>query len=387
MRKFSLLLILFLAACATPATPTVLPSATPMPFATATLPPTQTPRPSATPAPPTLTPTLELIFTSLTAQINVRSEPAQSAASLGLLNFGAQARVVGKNQTGDWWQIVYPENSSTTGWIAVAYAPLPADKADKIPVVSAQPASQPQPAAPAANETPQPAARTASLKAQIFVRRGPGGAYESLGQLNAGTVVNLTGRNQTNVWVQIEYPGGPEGKAWVAGAYLSDADLSGLPYYDNQGQLVFAPTAVLNPGQPTPSPTAFSAAALDGDTEQNPAIRQVFSPSTARELTFSSDLSAPSGDLTDWVAFTPYEPTNQATYLYLKLECSGNGGITATLEKDGLPVPEIQPLVCGNYDFAIHVLGGQEYMLVLNADGAGSALRYTRYTLTIKSER
>lgn len=384
MRKFFLLLSLFLAACAAQATPTALPSATPLPFATATLPPTLTPRPSATPAPPTITPTLEPIFATLTAQINVRSAPAQSATSLGLLNFGAQVRVVGKNSTGDWWQIVYPENSATTGWVTVAYAPLPEAETAKIPVITDPQANQP--AAPAANETPLSAARTASLKAQIFVRLGPGQAYESLGQLNAGTVVTLTGRNQTNVWVQIEYPGGPEGKAWVAGAYLVDANLSGLPYYDNQGQLVFAPTAALNPGQPTPSPTAFSAAALDGDSEQNPAIRQVFSPSEARELTFSSDLSAPNGDLTDWVAFTPYEPTNQATYVYLKLECSGNGGITAILEKDGLPVPETRPLVCGNYDFALRVLGGQEYQLVLNADGSGGTLRYTRYTLTIKSE-
>jgi len=112
-----------------------------------------------------------------------------------------------------------------------------------------------------------------------------------------------------------------------------------------------------------------------------------FSPDSAREFTFSSDLSSPDGDGTDWIAFTPYEPTNQSTYVYFKLECSGNEGITARLEKDGVPVPDVKPLVCGNYDLAMKVLGGKEYVLVLSADGSGSLPRYTRYNLYVRSER
>jgi hypothetical protein len=211
--------------------------------------------------------------------------------------------------------------------------------------------------------------------------------YDSLGTVNAGTIVALTGRNENNVWVQIQYDGGPDGKGWVAAAYLFGADLQGLPYFDNQGKLIFAPTAIANPGQPTLTATAFSPAIADGDSEQNPSVRLKFSPGGAGELTFSSDLSSPSGDTTDWVAFTPYEPANQSTYVYFKLECSGNGGITAILEKGGIPVPELKPLVCGNYDFAVQVLGGQEYMLVLNADGTGGPLRFVSYNLYIKSKR
>jgi uncharacterized protein YgiM (DUF1202 family) len=391
MRKILFLPLLFLAACSAQPTPQVTPSVTPAPFSTATLAPTLTPRPSATLAPPTVVPTIAPVEVSLTAQINVRAAPDKGATSLGLLAYGSRVQVIGKDAGGGWWQIIYPENSSTTAWVAVTYAPIPDETAAKIPVVTAPEtapiANDPLPAAPAADTPAAPAAHTASLKAQIFVRVGPGQTYDSLGTLAAGTQVTLTGRNENNVWVQIQFDGGPDGKGWVAAAYLVGADLAGLPYFNNQGQLLFAPTPVANPGQPTLTATALSAAALDGDSAENPAVRQVFSPEGARELSFSSDLSSPSGDTTDWVAFTPYESTHQSTFVYLRLDCSGNGGITATLTKDGLPVPEIKPLVCGNYDFAMKVLGGQEYLLVLNADGSGGVLRYTHYTLSIKSDR
>lgn len=400
MRKILLIPLLFLAACSAPSTSQATPTITPLPFATATLIPTFTPPPTATAGIPTVVPTIAPITASLTAQVNVRVAPDKNATSLGLLNYGQKVQVIGKDASGKWWQVIYPENSSTTGWVTVEYAPIPEDDADRIPVVQstnsapqasatiAPAASNETAAAPvAANITPTPTSRTAKVKAQIFVRKGPGQMFDTLGTVNAGTVVPITGRNQNNVWVQIQYEGGADGKAWVAAAYLDDANLQGLPFFDNQGMLISSSTAATNPGQPGATATAFSAAALDGDSEQNPGVRVKFSPDGAGELTFSSELSSPNGDTTDWVAFTPYEPTNQSTYVYFKLECSGNGGITAILEKDGVPVPERKPLVCGNYDLAVQVLGGQEYMLVLSADGSGGILRYAHYTLHIDSKR
>jgi uncharacterized protein YgiM (DUF1202 family) len=393
MHKFLLIPILILTACSFQATPQSTPTVTPLPFATATLIPTLTPHPSATAGVPTVIPTISPVSASLTAQVNVRAAPDAKAISLGLLNYGTRVQVIGKDASGKWWQVIYPENSTTAGWVSAEYAPIPEGEAAKIPVAqttnppAAASALNETPLAPVANSTSTPASRTASVKAQIFVRAGPGQTYDSLGTVNAGTIVTLTGRNENNVWVQIQFDGGLDGIGWVAAAYLEGADLRGLPYFDNQGKLIFAPTAVSNPGQPTVTATAFSAAAADGDSEQNPAVRLKFSPDGAGELTFSSTLSSPSGDTADWVAFTPYEPTNQSTYVYFKLECSGNGGITAILEKNGIPVPEVKSLVCGNYDFAVQVLGGQEYMLVLSADGSGGGLRFVSYNLYIKSKR
>ncbi len=388
-----LLPLLLITACSFQAAPTSLTTTatiTPLAFSTATLVSTFTPRPSATIVTPTITPTLKPMLATLSTQVNVRVGPDKKLTSLGQLEFGAQVRVIGRDSGSAWLEIVYPENSSSTGWITVEFVKVDGE-ISAIPVVEYIPAAQaasaqsPTPAGPV--PTPTPAPHTASLSAQIYVRKGPAQTFESLGMINAGTLVTLTGRSQNNVWVQILYEGGVDGKGWVAASYLLNSDLNGLPFFDNQGNFLAAGTPPPAPGKVTLTPTAFSPAAADSDSEKAPGAKIKFARDAAGEIAYSSELSSPSGDASDWVSFIPYEPNNQATYLYLKLECSGNGGITAILEKNSLPVPDTRPLLCGNYDFAIKVLGGQEYILVLSADGSASALRYTKYILTIRSER
>jgi uncharacterized protein YraI len=400
MRYILLIPLIFLAACSqvSPAEQSTPTQALPL-FATATLVPTSTPRPTATAATPTPVPTIAPITALLINQVNVRIAPNKTALVLGLLNYGVSVQVIGKDQGGEWWQIIYPENSAATAWVSMAYVQMAEEDAKKIPVArdntpTAQPlaatsAPNTTPAAPlAASATPAAAAHTAKVKAQIYVRSGPAQTFESKGLLNAGAVVTLAGRSQNNVWIQILFDGGVDGKGWVAAAYLDGADLQDLPYFDFQGApLGVGTSAPGSPsGQPTLTATAFSPAAADADSEKNPGVRIKFAPDSAREFTYSSDLSSPSGDGIDWVAFTPYEPTNQSTFVYFKLECSGNGAITATLEKDGLPVPDSKTLLCGNYNLAMKVLGGAEYVLVLKADGSGGLLRYVSYTLRVKSQ-
>jgi uncharacterized protein YraI len=397
MRKIFFIPIIFLTACSLQAVPAslVTPTDSLPPFATATLAPTFTARPSATPPPPTIVPTIVPIFSTLSTQVNVRAGPDQKATSLGLLNYGNRVQVIGKDSSGLWWQIIYPENSISTGWVSAAYAQVSDEDASKIPVVQLDALRPPvqtftqneTPFTPTPNLAPTAPVHSARVTKEIFVRIGPGQTFATLGTVRAGTVLTLTGRNQNNVWIQILFDGGAGGKGWVAAAYLDGADLIGLAYFDNQGNLISEGTPMTNFGQPTLTATAYSPAVADGDSEKNPAAQLKFSPDGVREFTFSSDLSSPNGDNTDWVAFTPYEPTGQSTYVYFKLECSGNGGITATLENAGIPVSNSKPLVCGNYDLGIKVQGGKEYILVLNADGSGGLLRYVRYTLYVKSER
>jgi uncharacterized protein YraI len=393
MRKF-LALILFLTlltGCASPATPTATATLTPLPFFTATLKPTATPRPSLTPAPPTVVPTIAPLGGVLTTQVNVRSAADANANSLGVLNVGVQVKAIGKDANGQWLMIIYPENSSTTAWVVASYVQLESGVLDKLPVMqSALPlvpdsaASQPE-GTPLPPPSPTANLYAATIKNTINVRSGPASAFEALGTISAGTQVILTGRDQINTWYQIEFPGGPDGRGWVAAAYVEAANLQGLPYYDNQGQLIFAPAAGANPGQPTLTVTSFAPANGDGDSEQKPAVNLESSPTGAQKLTYSSDLSAPNGDDADWVAFIPYVPTSEAGFVYLRLDCTGNGGVTATLEKDSHPVEGAPQLVCGNYGLAMKVLGGQPYMLVLRADGSGGPLRYVSYTVTIST--
>ncbi len=359
------------------------------PFFTATLMPTFTPRPSATPAPPTVAPTIAPLEGIAKSQINVRAAPDQNQASLGLLNYLSKLEIIGKDASGKWWQIIYKDSPTGVGWVTAAFVDFKGD-ADKVPVVEAPVLTAPAAGTDAAPGTsvvtpaPTSGARTAVVTQNINVRSGPATANTSLGMLDPNTTVTLTGRNEINTWVQIEYPAGPDGKGWVAALYLKDPNLNGLPYYDNQGKLIYAPTQGVDPGQPTLTPTPLAEAAPDGDSEEAPAVHQIFSPDAASVLTYSSELSAPTGDGADWVDFTPYGPANQSTYLYMRLDCTGNGGVTATLEKDGKPVADSPQLVCGIYGLAMKVLGSQEYMLVLRADPSGGPLRYVKYTLTIK---
>lgn len=389
MYKTSLLLLpfLFLAGCSFALVPEATPTSTPPPFYTATLIATFTPRPSVTLAPPSITPTVEPLEGVVSSQVNVRSGPDQNRTSLGLLNYLTKVKIIGKDQSGKWWEIVYKDAPQGVGWVTASFIQFTGD-AEKIPVVAAAPDSgtdngQSQPATPDNSPTPTP--RTATVTKQINVRSGPASAFSSLGLVDANTKVVLTGRNEINTWVQIEYPSGPDGRGWVAALYLQDSDLNGLPYYDNDGKLIFAPTPNANPGQPSQTPTPFLDAAPDGDSEEKPAVNEVLSSAGTGTIIYSSELSAPTGDDADWVAFTFDGPSNQSFYIYLRLDCTGNGGVTATLEKDGKPVPDTRQLVCGNYGLAMKVLGGQPYMLVLRADGSGGPLRFVSYTLKINA--
>ncbi len=373
-----ILLLTLLTACAqSPAEPTATITASPLPFFTATLPPTFTPRPSLTPAPPTVAPTLAPINGTSSAQVNVRSAPSSTANALGLLPAATRVQVLGRDSSDQWLLVIYPPNASTTGWVAASFITLEGREISSLPVMqNSLPTPPPEPS-PTLNPY------FATIKTTINVRSGPASTFESLGMIEAGKVVVLTGRNEINTWYRIEYPIGTEQVGWVAAAYVDAPNLQGLPYYDNQGSLVYAPGEGGAPGQPTLTPTSFSPAAGDGDSEQNPAVRLEFSPSGAESFSYSSDLSSPNGDDADWVAFIPYVPTPEAGYVYLRLKCEGNGGITASLRKDGLPLPDSPQLLCGQYGLAVKVLGGQTYTLVLRADGSGGPLRYVAYTLTI----
>lgn len=378
-----ILLLTLLAACAQPpaAEPTAAITASPLPFYTATLPPTFTPRPSLTPAPPTLVPTFTPVNGTTSTQVNVRSAPSSSAGALGLLPAAARVQVLGRDSSGQWLMIIYPPNTSSTGWVAAAYITLEGREISSLPVMQASASDQP----PAAPLEPSPTVNPyfAVIQTTINVRSGPASTFDSLGLIEAGKVVILNGRNQTNTWYRIYYPVGTQEIGWVAAAYVDAPTLQGLPYYDNEGRLLYAPGEGALPGQPTLTATAFSPAAADGDSEQNPAVRLEFSPSGAEAFSYSSDLSTPNGDDADWVAFIPYFPTLEAGYVYLRLDCKGNGGITASLRKDGLPLPNAPQLLCGQYGLAVKVLGGQTYTLVLRADGSGGPLRYVSYTVTI----
>ena len=107
-------------------------------------------------------------------------------------------------------------------------------------------------------ETLQPTATfggpTVYVSEQVNIRAGPGTNYEQVGVMIAGQTAPAIGRSAANEWIQIEYPGGPGGKAWVYALLVAvrAGSIEQLPVSDAP------PTATLPP-TPTPLPGAAIA--------------------------------------------------------------------------------------------------------------------------------
>ncbi|MDX9991073.1 MAG: SH3 domain-containing protein [Anaerolineales bacterium] len=83
------------------------------------------PAASATPIPPSATPNLPSGI--VTTQINVRSGPASSFESFGLLEANSRVIITGKTLNGNWLQIEYASAPGGRGWAAAAYITLNSD--------------------------------------------------------------------------------------------------------------------------------------------------------------------------------------------------------------------------------------------------------------------
>jgi hypothetical protein len=147
----------------TPPVPTeVFPTATPAPAQTATpAPPTPTLEPTAEPPTPTPEPAS---FTVTSATVNVRSGPGTSYSRVGQLKAGQTYEILGKNDTGDWWQFSFNGDSA---WVAAqmvqASGTEAVEVAANIPALPTAVRQPPQPTRkPAAPPPPQQPARPAT---------------------------------------------------------------------------------------------------------------------------------------------------------------------------------------------------------------------------------
>lgn len=92
------------------------------------------------------------------------------------------------------------------------------------------PGQQPTVAIPTVTGTPQgPSIRVNADQEQINVRSGPGTEYPIVGVLVAGQIVPAYGRSAAGLWIQIGYPGIPEGVAWVYSPLVTVLRGSELP--------------------------------------------------------------------------------------------------------------------------------------------------------------
>jgi uncharacterized protein YraI len=329
---------------------------------TSTLPPPLMPAASETPLPPPSQPTAGIVDGITSTQVNVRLEPSTASNVLGTIPADMRVEITGKDPGGNWWQIVYPHPEAVDGkgWVTAQYITMPTI-AD-VPVVGG------------AQANPE-SGNVAVVQQQINVRSGPGTDFNSLGTLNPQDVVSLTGKDPNGAWLQIDFPTGPEGKGWVNAAFVQAQGTEYLPIIAESGAVVGTATPTGIP--PTPTPTVIPAWE-DGDSSGSPIARVVFEPNGTQTFIYNGDISAPQGDMEDWIAFLPYDES-----ALVSLECKGSEAIEAQLLENSSPANTY--IECGDRTTELVIKAGASYLLHLRAVPSAPSLHYTNYILTIKT--
>ena len=267
-------------------------------------------------------------------------------------------QVRGKDPSGNWYEIEYPQAKDGLGWVTAQYVNIQSQ--DAIPIVAGAAGSGPN----------------GVITQQINVRSAPGTDSSSLGTLNARDVVALVGRDSEGFWLQIQYPAGPEGKGWVAAGYVQADGLDQLPIVGQSGQVVGTRTPTGNP--PTAMPTPGVATA-DNDSAQAPAADVTFSPDGTGSFIYSSDLSAPAGDSEDWIKFTPY-----GTRLSARLDCRGTANLHLELTQGGTLKADLDLPACGASRI-LTLSAQQPYLIQLSLNASQGQQAFVHYVLTLES--
>jgi uncharacterized protein YraI len=273
-----------------------------------------------------------------------------------------RVEITGQDPGGNWWQINYPHPEATDGkgWVTSQYVTMPTTV--EVPVIGGP-------------QEDVNAGAVAVIQQQINVRSGPGTDFNSLGTLNPQDVVSLTGKDPNGGWLQIDFAPGPEGKGWVSAAFVQAQGVENLPIVAESGLVVGTGTPTSVP--PTPTPTVIPARE-DRDSASSPIASVILEPTGTQTFIYNGDLSAPQGDLEDWIAFIPYDQV-----VFASLDCSSSDGIKAHLLENNLPIDTY--IKCGSQMEQLAVMAGSTYILHLEAVTSEEILQYTNYILTIKS--
>lgn len=154
---------------------------------------------------PVTTPTAIIIV----SVANVRTGPGEPYNVIAVLYQGQSVRVSGRNEAGDWLQVIL--GNGQTGWITTASSQLNVP-VSSLPIVEVQ--------LPSNSAT----VNTGALN----VRYGPGVSYNAFTVAYRGQAVSLIGRATNSTWVQIQTAYGAVG--WVNSNYLlMSIPLTSLP--------------------------------------------------------------------------------------------------------------------------------------------------------------
>jgi hypothetical protein len=220
-------------------------------------------------------------------------------------------------------------------------------------------------------ETNPDAGKSAIVIQQLNIRSGPGTSFDSLGILNANDVVTLTGRNSNSTWFQVSFESGPSGTGWVNAGFVKTDHVDALPIVADSGEVVGTGTPVDTALPPT---STIVPAPMDNDSADSPIKTVIFDRAGTNTLIYNGNVSAPTGDMEDWIAVTPYDDI-----VYARIECSGSNLIIA-----GILGSETN-LLCNDAVRSIPVQGGTAFLVHIRAVPSSNRLEYASYILTIKA--
>jgi N-acetylmuramoyl-L-alanine amidase len=289
-------------------------------------------------------------------QVNVRAQPSTGSTVLGIIPAETRVEITGKNPGEGWWQINYPhpEALDGKGWVTAQYV-VTANK-DQVPVIGGE-------------ETATAGGNAAIIQQQLNVRSGPGTGFNSLGTLNPQDVVQLTGKDPNGAWLQIEYATGPDGRGWVNAAFVRAQGVGNLPIIAESGQIVGTGTPTEVP--PTPTLTVVPAWE-DNDSAASPIVRVTFDPTGTQTLIYNGDVSAPNGDIQDWIEFIPFGRR-------VRVEVACQGDVQMELRQDGKLTSEQPQCAVAQ---VVSVEPDHPVQIHVRALLAGS-LRYSSYTVKV----
>lgn len=182
----------------------------------------------------------------VTGNLNVRTGPGASYASVTSIPYGTTLTLVGRNTDGTWVKVRM--SNGTEGWVNASYLTTSVP-VSSLPIVDGSTGSG----------TPTAVVTTGALN----VRSGAGPQYGRVTVIYQGTNVTLIGRNADGSWVKVRLSNGTEG--WVNATLIqANVSISNLPVVDGS----------TSPGQPV-QPIAYNAVVTTG------ALNVRSGPSTA----------------------------------------------------------------------------------------------------------
>jgi uncharacterized protein YgiM (DUF1202 family) len=214
--------------------------------------------------------------------VNMRSGPGLNFELLGQLDENTSARVVAKNETGEWWQIEYQAAENGLAWVAAVVVDFVGDP-DQVPLFTA--VATEEAAVPVTTATSLPAEPVVadSIEAldALNVRTDPSAEGARLGGLFLGETADVYAVSADGEWWQIEFADAPDGIGWIAAEFVRfQGDRAAVPIFG-----IGTPTPTPGPtNTPTPTRIPPTSTPLPRPATFAPTATSVFQATSAALL-------------------------------------------------------------------------------------------------------